>query len=80
MSEFTAPMHNYVFTIAGLGWLSKDLDSVVLWNTRKIGLKLVSNICCNFSLGSRFSKSLLIGQFTNDSNRGLCVLNVPRTY
>ena len=34
MSEFTAPMHNYVFTVAGLGWLSKDLDSVVLGNTR----------------------------------------------
>ena len=27
-----------------------------------------------------FSKSPLNGQFTNDSDRGLCILNVPQTY
>ena len=33
-----------------------------------------------FFVRQPFSKSPLIGQFTNDSDQGLCILNVSRTY
>ena len=43
--------------------LVKEIALVILSDTEQIGLKLLSDVYC------RFSKSLLVGQFTNDSDR-----------